>query len=140
GHVGAADRQSDVAAVRLPLRRPVRELCGCPRLPPVTERDEAGALGDGLEDSRLVLYFPLLDPRVALHPPEVLVTGRAERRISDAAHRDDPVAHQAYIPRSRCIPATRSTAIMYDAMRGLTLCRSAHVITSLYTHTMRLSR
>src|SRR6266702_4274250 len=108
----AADREGHVPALLVPARRPVRELLGGPLLSRFGQRDEARALGQSLEDSRLVLHFPLLDPCVAPQALDVPVTGRAERRVPHAAHRDDTVAHQAYIPRSRCIAATRSTATM----------------------------
>src|SRR6266699_1548713 len=116
----AADREGHVPALLVPARRPVRELLGGPLLSRFGQRDEARALGQSLEDSRLVLHFPLLDPH--------------------AAHRDDTVAHQAYIPRSRCIAATRSTATMYEAMRVFTLYFSVVAATSLKARTMMLSR
>src|SRR5256885_50649 len=87
-------------------------LLGRPLLSGLGQCDEARALGHPLEDSRLVLHFPFLEPRVVAQALEVPVTGRAERRVPHAAHRDDAIAHQAYIPRSRCIAATRSTATM----------------------------
>src|SRR5438132_3125762 len=107
-----ADGERHVAAVHLPPGRPVGELARGPLLAPLRERDEARPLGPRREEWRLVLHLPLLDPRVAPQPVEVLVTSRPERRILDAAYRDDVIAHQAYIPRSRCIAATRPTASM----------------------------
>src|SRR5712691_4488854 len=117
GHVSrerlrAAQREGHVAAVQLPARRPIGELLGRPLLSGLRQCDEARALGHPLEDSRLVLHFPFVEPRVVAQALEVPVTGRAERRVPHAAHRDDAIAHQAYIPRSRCIAATRSTATM----------------------------
>src|SRR6185503_15360398 len=94
------------------------------------QRDEARVLGDRPEDPRLVLHLPLLDLGVVAQPVEIRLTSRPERRVFHAAHRDDAVTHQAYIPRSRCIAATRSTASMYEAIRAFTLCFSAIAITS----------
>src|SRR6266568_6013837 len=108
----AAEREGHVPAVQLPARRPIGELLGRPLLSGLGQRDEARSLGHPLENSRLVLHFPFLDPRIVAQALEVPVTGRAERRVSHAAYRDDAIAHQAYIPRSRCIAATRSTATM----------------------------
>src|SRR6266480_4446875 len=93
----AADREGHVPALLVPARRPVRELLGGPLLSRFGQRDEARTLGQSLEDSRLVLHFPLLDPCVAPQAVDVPVTGRAERRVPHAAHRDDTVAHQAYV-------------------------------------------
>src|SRR5438046_2716846 len=98
------------------------------------------ALGERLEDSRLVPHFPLRHLRIAPQSLEIPVTRRPERRVPHAAHRDDVIAHQAYIPRSRCIAATRSIAIMYEAIRVFTLWRSAQVTTSENERTMMLSR
>src|SRR5205807_10422157 len=138
--IRAADREGHVPTLQVPARRPVGQLLGGPQLSRVGQRDEARALGHSLEDSRFVLHFPLLDPGVAAQALEVPVTGRAERRVPHAAHRDDTVAHQAYIPRSRCIAATRSTATMQEAMRVFTLYFSVVVATSLKARTMMLSR
>src|SRR3989449_772908 len=110
--VGSAAGERHLASVSLPARRPLGEVGRAPLLTAPRQRDEARPLGHRRQDSRLVLHLPLLDPRVAPQPVEVLVTSRPERRILDAAHRDDAIAHQAYIPRSRCIAATRSTASM----------------------------
>src|SRR5439155_17541444 len=134
-HVGrhalpAADRERDLPTVHLPPRRPLGQLPGRPLFSRFRKRDEVRALGHPLEDSRLVLHFPLLDPRVASQPLEVPVTRRAERRVPHAAHRNDTVAHPAYIPRSRCIAATRSTASMSHAMLVLSLCFSTSAMSS----------
>src|SRR5919106_2328381 len=133
------DRERHVPAVHVPAAGPLGELGGRPLIAAARQRDEARALGYRREDPRLVLHLPLLDPRVVPQPIEVLVTGRPERRVPEAAHRDDPVAHQAYIPRSRCMAATRSTASMYAAVRVLTLCFSASAATSRNDRTMMLS-
>src|SRR5207302_403330 len=136
---GAAQGEGHVAPLKLPAGGPVRQLGGRPLVPLLRQRDEARALGNCVENSRLGLHFPLLHRRVTPQPLEVSVTRRPQRRVPHAAHRDDVIAHQAYIPRSRCIAATRSIAIMYDAIRVFTLWRSAQVTTSENERTMMLS-
>src|SRR6266702_785077 len=76
------------------------------------QRDEARALGNRPQDPRLILHLMLLDLRVVAQPLQILVTHGAERGVLHAPHRDDAVAHHAYMPRNRCIAATRSTATM----------------------------
>src|SRR2546422_162669 len=136
---GAAQGERHVAPLQLPAGGPVRQLGGRPLVSLLRQRDEARALGNCVENSRLGLHFPLLHLRVTPQPLEVSVTRRPQRRVPHAAHRDDVIAHQAYIPRSRCIAATRSIAIMYDAIRVFTLWRSAQVTTSENERTMMLS-
>src|SRR5919198_598985 len=108
--LSATDRERHVASVLFPARRPVRNLRGGPLPPPLRQRHEARAVGNRPENPRLVLYLALFHLRVVPEPLQVSVTGRPERRVLHAAHRDDAITHQAYIPRSRCIAATRSTA------------------------------
>src|SRR5256886_5905804 len=110
--LGAADREGDVPAVHLPAGRPTRQLLGGPLLPPLRQDDEARPLGHRLEETRLVLCLPLLHPRVVLQPRQVVIARRPERHGSQATHRDDATLHHAYMPRTRCIAATRSTASM----------------------------
>src|SRR2546426_1018530 len=136
---GAAQGERHVPSLQLPAGRPVRQLTRRALLPLFRQRDEARALGNRLEDSRLVLQFPLFHLRIAPQPLEIPVTCRPERRVPHAAHRDDVITHQAYIPRSRCIAATRSIAIMYDAIRVFTAWRSAQLTTSVNERTIMLS-
>src|SRR6266566_4003711 len=110
--IGAADREDHVAPVHVPLFRPLRELDRGPFVAATRQRDEARALGNRSQDPRLILHLMLLDLRVVPQPLQILVTHGAERGVLHAPHRDDAVAHHAYMPRNRCIAATRSTARM----------------------------
>src|SRR6266571_1841446 len=137
--IGTADRQHDVPPLPLPAGGTLGQIPGRPRLAAARKRDEAGSVGDHPREPRLVFHLGFLGLRVVPQAAQVLVTRRPERRILHAAHRDDAIVHQAYIPRSRCIAATRSTATMYDAMRVFTLYFSAAAATSLNARTMMLS-
>ncbi len=107
-----ADRQHDVPLVTLPPRGTLGQVPGRPRLAAAGKRNEARSVGDRPREPRLVFYLGLLGLRVMPQATQVFVTRRPERRVLHAAHRDDAIVHQAYIPRSRCIAATRSTATM----------------------------
>src|ERR1043166_3644799 len=79
--------------------------------------------------------FALDHRAVAAEPPEVIVARGAIGR-PELPHREQMGFHPfsllatryllvyAYIPRSRCTPATRSMDTMYAAIRMLTLVRS----------------
>src|SRR6266568_3991802 len=107
--VSAADHERDIATFHLPASHQLGELLRGPRLAAVRQRDDARILRDARR-----CHFPFLDFGVVADPAQVLVTGRPERRALHAAasQGDDAIAHQAYMPRNRCIPATRSTATM----------------------------
>src|ERR1700752_119059 len=111
--VGAADRKRHVAALQLPATRQLGVLLRGPGLAVFRQCNETRILEGTLRDSRLA-HFPFLDFGVMAKPAQVVVTRRAQRRAlhSAAAERDHAIAHQAYMPRSRCMPATRSTATM----------------------------
>src|SRR2546426_2926407 len=80
---GAAQGERHVPSLQLPAGRPVRQLTRRALLPLFRQRDEARALGNRLEDSRLVLQFPLLHLRIAPQPLEIPVTCRSEEHTSE---------------------------------------------------------
>src|ERR1041385_4759951 len=159
-----ADEERGRHAALEPSLQPPGQLLAAPRRAPAVERHDVGPLRHRVEQRARFLAlperraprvlrlpdFPLDQRAVAAKPVEILV---ADGPVGgpELPHGKEMGIHPfsllatrsllayAYIPRSRCTPATRSIATMYAAIRMLTLVRLAIAATSWYEVTMIFS-